>query len=63
MGEFVVEELVEEYLGDDFELVAVVAKAVVGADAFEIVDEGGGLFLEVAGGHGWKKSEMKRKIF
>ena len=63
MGEFVVEELVEENLGDDLELVAVVAEAVVGTDAFEVVDEGDGLFLEVAGGHGWKKSEMKRKIF
>jgi hypothetical protein len=63
VGEFVVEELVEENLGDNFELVAVVAEAVVSADAFEVVDEGDGLLLEVAGGHGWKKAERKRKIF
>jgi hypothetical protein len=52
MGEFVVEELVEEDLGDDLVFVAVIAEAVVGADGLEVVDEGDGLDLEVAGGHG-----------
>jgi hypothetical protein len=33
------------------------ARAVVVADAFEVVDEGDGLLLEVAGGHGWIKAE------
>jgi hypothetical protein len=54
MSEFVVEELVEEDLGDDLELVAIVAEAVVGTDAFEVVAESDGFFLEVAG-HGWGK--------
>ena len=45
VGELVVEEFVEEDLGDDFELVAIVAEAVAGADGLEIVDEGGGFFL------------------
>lgn len=49
VGEFVVEEFVEEDLGDDFVFVAVIAEAVVGADGFEVIDEGGGLELEVAG--------------
>ena len=56
VGEFVVEEFVEEDLGDDLELVPIIAEAVVGTDALEVVDEGGGLFLKVAGGHagGWR---------
>ena len=49
--EFVVEELVEEDLGDDLVFVAVIAEAVVGTDGLEVVDEGGGLDLEGAG-HG-----------
>ena len=51
VGEFVVEEFVEEDLGDDFVFIAVIAETVVGADAFEVVDEGFGLALEVEGGH------------
>ena len=38
-GEFVVEELVEKDLGNDLEFVAVIAEAIVGADAFEAVDQ------------------------
>jgi hypothetical protein len=40
MGEFVVKELIEEDLGDDLELVAIVPESVVGTDALEVVDEG-----------------------
>lgn len=57
MGEFVVEEFVEEDLGDDLELVAIIAQAVLRTDAFEVVDEGDGLFLEVAG-HGDVNTEI-----
>ena len=46
VGELVVEELVEEDLGNDLELVAVIAQAVVGADALEVVDQGGGFCFE-----------------
>jgi hypothetical protein len=37
-GELVVQKLVEKNLGNDLELVAVVAEAVGGADIFEAVD-------------------------
>ena len=49
VSEFVVEELVEEDLGDDLVFVAVIAEAVVGTDGLEVVDEGDGLDLEGAG--------------
>ncbi len=55
VGKLVVEELVEEDLGDDLELVAIVAEAVVGADGLEVVNEGLGLGFKSAGeGHGWE---------
>jgi hypothetical protein len=51
VGEFVIEELVEEDLGDDLELVPIVPQAVAGANGFEVVDEGGGFFFEFLGCH------------
>jgi hypothetical protein len=48
-GELVVEKLVEKDLGDDLELVAIVAEAVGGADVLEVVDQLPGLFLEILG--------------
>ena len=51
VGEFVIKELVEEYLGDDLELVPIVPKAVAGADCLEVVDEGCGFFFEFLGCH------------
>ena len=59
VGEFVVEEFVEKDLGDDLVFVAVIAEAVVGADGFEIINEGGGLELEVAGHFGRKAENLK----
>ena len=46
-GELVVQELVEKDLGDDLEFVAVVAQAIVGADAFEAVDQVLWFFVEI----------------
>ena len=49
-------------LGDDLVFVAVVAEAVVGADGLEVVDEGDGLDLEVAGGHGVNAEKLKTEM-
>ncbi len=46
MGELVVEKLVEEDLSNDLELIPVVSQAVVGADAFKVVDERGSFCFE-----------------
>ena len=51
VGEFVIEELVEEDLGDDLELVPIVPQAVACANGFEVVDEGGGLCFKFLGCH------------
>ena len=45
-GEFVVQELVQKGLGNDLEFVTVVAQAIVGADAFQAVDQGFGFLLK-----------------
>lgn len=47
--ELVVHEFVQEGLGDNLEFVARVAKSIVGAHAFEIVDELFGLLGEIRG--------------
>jgi hypothetical protein len=53
VGELVVEEFIEEDLSDDFELVAIVTEAVVGADGLEVVDELLGFGVEEARNFGY----------
>ena len=52
VGKLVVEEFIEEDLGDDLELVPVVAESGVGADSLEIVDQRFGVGLKLECGHG-----------
>ena len=47
-----------EIESDHLVFVSVIAEAVVGTDGLEVVDEGDGLDLELAGGHG-VDAEMK----
>ena len=50
-GRIDVEEFIEEDLGDDLELVAVVAESGIGADGLEVVDQRLGVGLKLLGGH------------
>lgn len=47
VNELVIQELVQKHLGDDFELITIIAQAVVSADAFQVVDQGFGLLLKL----------------
>ena len=50
-SELIVEEFIEEDLGDDLELVAVVAESGVGTDGFEVVDQSFGVGLKLLRSH------------
>ena len=46
--ELVVKKFIKENLGDNLIFVAVVAEAKIGTDTFQVIDQGGGLFLKVS---------------
>ena len=67
VGKLIVEGFVEEDLGDDLVLVAVVAESGIGADGFEVVDQRFGVGLKLECGHGVesriRKLELRIKKF
>jgi len=53
VDKLIVQKLIQKYLCDDFELIAIAAKTIGGTNAFEAVDEGFGGFFELEGEGHW----------